>query len=82
MADNPGDLAYLWQTSFTEMHVFPQGLPLVQCFTVALAVLVLSVLVVVVTAGGGVEAADAPAHSDFLAILPLASWQLPFASRV
>jgi hypothetical protein len=79
------------------MQALPQGLPFVQCgmlpeLEVEVVDLDVVVRVVVVCALAGVAeppalgaltaAVAAPPHSDFLAILPLASRHLPLASRL
>jgi hypothetical protein len=73
------------------MHALPQRLPLVQCGPLALLVVVVVVLVFVLAdrvampppaVGVDVVAVAEPEHIDFLAILPLESWQWPFASSV
>jgi hypothetical protein len=86
--------AYLWQVSLIAMQALPQGLPFVQCGMspeLELEVVDLDVVVRVVVVCALAGAAELPAlaaagaeppHSDFLAILPLASRHLPLASRL
>lgn len=74
-------VGYLWQTSFTEMHELPQGLPFLQFFGAeALAVLVAEAAAGFAAGAAAVDfaagvAAGAAAAAGHLVYLPEASLQ-------